>query len=95
MIILSDITVIIFIAAILILDVAVQFIGGIVGKILSIVNLCLHISLIFPMMTIKTPMAEAVLVYMLSTFVYTLVFFVRHNIESVKAKKAEEGENDI
>jgi hypothetical protein len=94
MIIFTSPAVIIVSALILILDIAKEFVVGIMGKTLAIVNICLHILLIFPLMFAGAPIGEAVLVYMCSTFVYT----ASHLLCSVICKergKREEGERDL
>ncbi|MBQ8583482.1 MAG: hypothetical protein IJ488_02600 [Clostridia bacterium] len=88
MIIFTSPAVIIISALIIILDIAKEFTDGILGKILAVVNICLHISLIFPLMLVKAPIAEAVLVYMCSTFVYTASYLL---FSVVFSKEAERG----
>ncbi|MBO5102019.1 MAG: hypothetical protein J6C39_05745 [Clostridia bacterium] len=82
--------VIIMSALIIILDIAKEFADGILGKILAVVNICLHISLIFPLMLVKAPIAEAVLVYMCSTFVYTASHLLFSVVFGKEAKREEE-----
>ena len=64
--------------AVLLLHIASQIFGGILSKIISILNLCLHIALLVPIVIDGVPIAEAVLCYMASVFCYVLCFFVRH-----------------
>ncbi len=93
MIIFTSPAVIIISALIIILDIAKEFVGGILGKILAVVNICLHISLIFPLMLAGAPIGEAVLVYMCSTFVYTASHLLSTVIFRERAKREEESDD--
>ena len=90
MVIFESVAALIIIFVILLLDVAKELVAGTLAKILAVVNIALHIVLIFPLMQAAVPMSEAVLVYMCSTFVYTLSFFVRHSIEERRARREED-----
>jgi len=90
MVIFESIPLLIMISAILILDICKEFVTGAVAKVLAIVNIALHIVLIFPLMQASAPISEAVLVYMCSTFVYTLSFFVRHSIMTGRERREED-----
>ena len=57
---------------------------------LTVVNLLLHLFLIVFMMYKKISLDEAVLVFLISVFFYTLVHFTLYSIASVKAKRGGE-----
>ena len=67
---------------------------GILSKILDVVNVCLHIALIFVLMIEEIPIEESVLCYMISVFVYTLCSFLAHRLHGNKRGVKEE-ENDL
>lgn len=71
-----------------------QLTSGILAKSLAFVNIALHIGLLFVLMLEEIPIAEAVLAYMFSTFVYVLIFFVMHSL-SLHREQREEDENDL
>ena len=58
---------------------------------LTVVNLLLHLFLIVFMMYKKIALDEAVLVFLISVFFYTLVHFTLYSITSAKAKRGGEG----
>ena len=64
------------------------------SKILAIVNICLHIAFLFVLMIEKIPIAESVLCYMISLFVYTLTFFIVHTI-SLREGSVKEDAYDL
>ncbi len=90
MVIFQSVTVMIMLSTAVVLHITAQLCHGIVAKILAIVNICLHIGLIFPLVFGEIPISEAVLCYMFSVFVYTAMFFVRHMI----SRPTAEGEED-
>ena len=68
----------VILGAVFLLHIAAEIFCGILSKIISIVNICLHIALLVPIIIDGVPIAEAVLCYMASVFCYVLCFFIRH-----------------
>ena len=76
------------------MHIASRLATGILSKILAVVNICLHIVLLFVLMVENIPIEESVLCYMISVFVYTLTFFVTHTLFS-KREGVKEENNDL
>ncbi len=57
------------------------YLKGIIAKISICVNIALHILVMIPMLVNKFTIEEAVLVYMISVFVYTLMAFIRYKLD--------------
>lgn len=63
------------------------FVGGIISKILAVVNIGLHIGLFIVLMCEKIPIGEAVLCYMTSVFIYVASFFLSHTLSERRAER--------
>ena len=63
------------------LHITAAIFNGKVSKIINIVNITLHIALIFPLLICKIPIDEAVLLYMISTLAYTLARYIKSSLE--------------
>ena len=50
------------------------------GKIISFVNIALHIFLFFLLLKVGAPIDEALLIYMISALVYALASFVKYRV---------------
>ena len=74
------------ICAMIILHIISYFTHGIVPKILTYVNIALHIALIYPLISYGFKIDESVLLYMISFFVFVLVRFVGVRIEERRGK---------
>jgi len=66
--------------AIILLHIITCILESRISKILKYVNIALHIGLIFPMIFGGMPIDEAVLLYMISIFVYTLSRLARGSL---------------
>ena len=78
MLIFKSAPILISLGVILAVHIVSSFVGGIISKILAIVNIALHIGLFILLMCEKIPIGEAVLCYMTSVFVYVSCFFLSH-----------------
>ena len=65
----------------IVLHVAASIFIGKVTKIINIMNITLHIALIFLLLICKIPIDEAVLLYMISTLAYTLARYIKSSLE--------------
>ena len=54
---------------------------GVISKISVYVNIALHILVMIPMLAAKFTIEEAVLVYMISVFIYTFMAFIRAKLD--------------
>ena len=79
----------IILGAAILLHIGTQLIYGIFTKILTFVNIALHIALIIPLLLDGVPIEEAVLAYMISVFTYTLSSFVSHTVSVRRAGKEQ------
>lgn len=71
------------------IHVVTSVVPRIVAKILNYVNLILHITTLYLLMYTGAKVNEALLLYMISMFVYSLVCFVRYEIFAFVKKRAD------
>jgi hypothetical protein len=71
------------------IHVITSVVPGIVAKILNYVNLVLHIATLYLLMYTGAKVNEALLLYMISMFIYSLVYFVRYEIVKLIAGRKE------
>ena len=71
------------------IHVITSIVPGIVAKILNYVNLVLHIVTLYLLMYAGAKVNEALLLYMISMFIYSLVSFVRYEIAKLIAGRKE------
>ena len=70
------------------------YLKGIISKIAVYVNIALHILVMLPMLSRKFTIEEAVLVYMISVFAYTLMSFVHYKLSEKDAPAAKGSEEE-
>jgi len=70
------------------------YLKGIISKIAVYVNIALHILVMLPMLSRKFTIEEAVLVYMISVFVYTFMSFVHYKLSEKDARVAKGSEEE-
>jgi len=68
---------------------------GKLSKILNFVNIGLHILLMIPMMLAGFEIGTAVVLYMVSVFVYSLVSFVSYAIEKRRCARKESEVDEV
>ena len=76
----------------ILLHIASAIVRGKLSKLLNYVNLALHIIFLIPMMTLGLTIEDAVLMYMISVFVYTLsqaLVYRRRGAPQDSAEKAD------
>lgn len=93
MVLFQSIASLILLGTVVLIHIATQFVDGILAKILTFVNIALHIAIIIPLLLDSVPIEEALLVYMISIFSYTLFSYLNH-IVAVK-KEGREADGDI
>ena len=67
-------------ALVCVLHVSGAFVGKLAARIINVVNIIIHIALICVFLYDGVPLDEAVLVFMLSVFVYTLTRFIIYEV---------------
>ena len=72
------------------IHIAVSFLPSLIAKILNYVNLGLHIATLVLLMYYRADVDEALLLYMVSIFVYSVNAAVRYKIGSKRKNKEEE-----
>ena len=90
MVLFQSIASLILLGTVVLIHIATQLVDGILAKILTFVNIALHIAIIIPLLLDSVPIEEALLVYMISLFSYTLFSYFRH-IVAVKKEGREAG----
>ena len=72
------------------LHAASVFTGGKTSHIIGYVNIALHLVLFVPMLSAKFHIEEAVLVYLISFFAYTLISVIRYRADERRKSAAPE-----
>ena len=81
------------------LHIVAELLRGIAAKAVAYVNIVLHVLMLLPLAYCKTTIEEAVLVYLISLFAYTVTAAIAYRrAEKARAKQTEEitdGESEI
>ena len=72
------------------LHVASILLRGIAAKLIAYLNIALHVGLMFVLLYLKLKIEEAVLVYLISVFAYTLAATVTYKVRERAAKRESE-----
>ena len=72
------------------LHAASVFTNGKISQIIGYVNIALHLVLFVPMLSAKFHIEEAVLVYLISFFAYTLISVIRYRADERRKSTAPE-----
>ena len=82
-------------AVLIVLHIVSLILHGMGAKLVSYVNIALHVAFLFPLAYYKIRIEEAVLCYLVSVFSYTLAATVHHYVISRRAAKAAEAESAV
>lgn len=80
MLLLSCPIVLVALAAIIAIHVIAALAGSFASRILTYINIVLHLLILIPLVLYKFKIEEAVLVYMISVFAYTLINYIKYRI---------------
>ena len=77
-------------AVLIVLHAAAVILRGALGKVISYINILLHVAMLLPLSYYKIAIEEAVLVYLVSIFSYTLISTVHYGITVRRAAKTHD-----
>jgi len=85
--------VLIALAAIIAIHAIAALVRDCASRILTYINIVLHLLLLIPLILYKFKLEEAVLVYMISVFAYTLISYIKYLLFERKAEGVSEIDN--